>query len=76
LQTQGQEETQAKLKLANRIRALDDEKASLEEQLEEEEEAKKAVEKQLQAANQAVSLGTQHTLLWFSVSMPDLLRVS
>ena len=53
-QTQYQEETQAKLKLVNRIRALDDDKANLEEQIEEEEEARKGVEKQLQAANHAV----------------------
>ena len=39
----------------SRIRNLDDERANLEEQLEEEEEGRKAVEKQLQAANHAVS---------------------
>ena len=54
LQNQYQEESQAKLKLINRVRTLDEEKASLEEQLEEEEEAKKAIEKQLQQANYSV----------------------
>ena len=57
-----QEETQAKLKLTNRIRALDDDRANLEEQLEEEEEARKAVEKQLQTANHAVSCKSVQTL--------------
>ena len=34
---------------------LDDDKTSLEDQLEEEEESKKAIEKQLHLANHAVS---------------------
>lgn len=47
------------MKLASRIRALDEDKAALEEQLEEEEEAKKAIEKQLANANHTVSCLTE-----------------
>ena len=55
MQSQYEDEAQAKAKLVTRLRSLDDERASIEEQLEEEEEARKAVEKQLQTANHAVS---------------------
>lgn len=43
-----QEETRQKLSQGSRLRQLEDEQTSLREQLEEEEEAKKNVEKQLQ----------------------------
>lgn len=45
-----QEETRQKLSQSSRLRQLEDDQNSLREQLEEEEEAKKNVEKQLQAA--------------------------
>ena len=51
MQRQSQEETQAKLKLASRLRHAEEERKSLEEQLEEEEEAKLAIEKNLHQAN-------------------------
>lgn len=43
-----QEETRQKLSQGSRLRQLEDEQNNLREQLEEEEEAKKNVEKQLQ----------------------------
>lgn len=45
-----------KVKLISRNRNLEDEKASLEEQLEEEEEARKTMETKLQQANHAVKI--------------------
>ena len=45
---------QAKLKLISRNKQLEDAKSSLEEQLEEEEESKRTLEKQFQQANYAV----------------------
>lgn len=49
-----QEETRQKLSQVTKLRQLEDEQNSLREQLEEEEEAKKNVEKQLQMAQAQV----------------------
>lgn len=51
-----QEETRQKLSLGTRMRQLEEEQINLKEQLEEEEEAKKNVEKQLLAAQAQVKL--------------------
>lgn len=50
-----QEETRQKLSASSRLRQLEDEHNNLREQLEEEEEAKRNVEKQLQTAQGQVS---------------------
>lgn len=50
-----QEETRQKLSASSRLRQLEDEQNNLREQLEEEEEAKRNVEKQLQMAQGQVS---------------------
>lgn len=50
------DETSAKLKFASENRALNEHNASLEEQLEEEEERRLAVEKQLTTAQITVSI--------------------
>lgn len=50
-----QEETRQKLSQSSRLRQLEDEQINLREQLEEEEEAKKNVEKQLQVAQAQVN---------------------
>lgn len=50
-----QEETRQKLSQSTRLRQLEDEQINLREQLEEEEEAKKNVEKQLQVAQAQVN---------------------
>lgn len=49
-----QEETRQKLSLGTRMRQLEEEQNNLKEQLEEEEEAKRGVEKQLQVAQAQV----------------------
>lgn len=49
-----QEETRQKLSLGTRMRQLEEEQNNLKEQLEEEEEAKRSVEKQLQVAQAQV----------------------
>lgn len=49
-----QEETRQKLSQGSRLRQLEDEQTSLREQLEEEEEARKNVEKQLQVTQAQV----------------------
>lgn len=49
-----QEETRQKLSQGSRLRQLEDEQTSLREQLEEEEESRKNVEKQLQVAQSQV----------------------
>lgn len=51
-----QEETRQKLSLGTRLRQIEDEQNNLREQLEEEEEAKRNVEKQLQTAQAQVKL--------------------
>lgn len=49
-----EEETRQKLALSTRIRQLEDEQNNLKEMLEEEEESKKNVEKQLHTAQAQV----------------------
>lgn len=49
-----QEETRQKLSINTRMRQLEDEQNNLKEQLEEEEEAKRNLEKQLVAAQAQV----------------------
>lgn len=59
-----QEETRQKLSLGTRLRQLEDEQNNLREQLEEEESAKKNVEKQLQTVQAQVKyliLSLRHT---------------
>lgn len=51
-QTQLEEETRQKLALSSRLRQLESEKEALQEQVEEEEEAKRNLEKQILAASQ------------------------
>lgn len=49
-----QEETRQKLSINTRMRQLEDEQNNLREQLEEEEEAKKNIERQLQTVQSQV----------------------
>lgn len=58
-----QEETRQKLSQGSRLRQLEDEQTSLREQLEEEEESRKNVEKQLQVAQSQVR-EHKNTPLW------------
>lgn len=51
-QTQLEEETRQKLALSSRLRQLESEKEALQEQVEEEEEAKKNLDKQIVAMTQ------------------------
>ena len=69
-----QEETRQKLALQSKLRQAEDEKESAQERLEEEEEAKKALERQVADLNQKVCnqrivcwhvLGTQYCTLCF-----------
>jgi len=50
-----EEETRQKLALSSRLRQLESEKGALQEQVEEEEEAKKNLEKQILAMSQNVA---------------------
>lgn len=75
-----QEETRQKLSQSSRLRQLEDKHNSLREQLEEEEEAKKNVEKQLQIAQAQVrdhkntppltlSIFALHCMIFFLISL-------
>lgn len=55
MQEQLQDETRQKLALSTRLRQLESERESLQEQLDEEEETKKNLEKQLAVINTQVS---------------------
>lgn len=55
-----QEETRQKLALNTRLRQLEDDQNSLKEQLEEEEEAKRNLEKQLNTMQAQVHLSFPH----------------
>ena len=57
-----QDETRQKLSLQSKLRAAQDEKERLEERLEEEEETKRAQEKQLLDINQKVQKYLNYTL--------------
>lgn len=60
-----QEETRQKLALQTKLRTLNDEKEALAEQLEEEEEAKKAMERQLADMSAKVQSDSTATMgLW------------
>ena len=58
-----QDETRQKLSLQSKLRAAQDDKERLEERVEEEEESKRAMEKQIQDLNQKVHK-TQRRVLW------------
>lgn len=58
-----QEETRQKLALNTRLRQLEDEQNRLKELLEEEEEGKKSVEKQLHSSQAQVTLRSVHAYL-------------
>ena len=59
-QETSQEETRQKLALQSKLRQVEDEKESLHERVEEEEEARKALERQVAELNQKV--GHPHLL--------------
>lgn len=54
------EETRQKLNLSGRLRQMEEDRNSLIEQLEEETEAKRAVERQVSSLNMQVSHFTAH----------------
>lgn len=63
------EETRQKLNLSGRLRQLEDDRNSLMEQLEEETEAKRAVERQVSSLNMQVS---EFTGKVSHASLPDV----
>lgn len=71
-----QEETRQKLSHSTRLRQLEDEQNNLREQLEEEEESKRNVEKQLQMVQAQVRKSHRRVISTLRLAAPNVLMMN